>query len=108
MHQADVQYSERLAREAVRAFYWRTLRRRFGWSGAVAFLISLAALVFLVVAGDRSWFVGFVGACLLFVVLILSIGYIAHRRNTTARFRRMTDPKARLVFSEKELCQSRV
>ena len=36
MHQVDVRYSEDLARAAVRAFYWRTLEQRFGWSGALA------------------------------------------------------------------------
>jgi len=103
MHQVDVRYSEDLAREAVRAFYWRALRQRFGWSGALAFLVSFGALAFLVLAGDRSWFVGFVGACLLFVALILAWGYMAHYRNTTQRFRRMTNPQARFVFSDNDL-----
>ena len=102
MHQVDVCYSEALAREAVRAFYWRTLRERFGWSGALAFIVSLAALTFLVLAGDRSWFVGAVGACLLIVVLILVLGYAAHYRNATQRFRRMADPVARFVFAERD------
>lgn len=103
MHQVDVRYSETLARQAVRAFYGRTLRQRFGWSGAVAFIVTLAALVFLVLGGDRSWIVGAVGMCLVFVVLVLLAGYIAHRRNTVGYFRRMADPRARLVFGETDL-----
>ncbi len=103
MHQVDVRYSETLARQAVRAFYWRTLRERFGWSGILAFIVSLAALVFLVLGGDRSWIVGAVGACLLFVVLAFVAGYIAHHRNTVGRLRRMTNPQARLVFGDRDV-----
>lgn len=103
MHQVDVRYSEALAREAVRAFYLRTLRERFGWSGAFAFVVSLGALVFLVLGGDRSWIVGAVGACLLFVVLVLLAGYIAHHRNTVGRVGRMTNPQAQFVFEERDL-----
>jgi YcxB-like protein len=103
MHQVDVRYSEALVRQAVRAFYWRTLRERFGWPGILAFIVSLAALVFLVLGGDRSWIVGAVGACLLFVVLVFLAGYIAHHRNTVGRLRRMTNPQARLVFSDRDV-----
>jgi len=103
MHQVEVRYSEPLAREAVRAFYWRTLRRGFGLLGLLAFMLSLACLGFLLLAGDRSWVVGFVGACLLAFVLILTYGYAAHRRSTVGRFRRMTDPQARFVFADKDL-----
>jgi hypothetical protein len=103
MHRIDVRYSEVLARQAVRAFYWRTLRERFGWSGALAFVVSLSALVFLVLGGDRSWIVGATGACLVFVVLVLLAGYIAHHRNTVGRVRRMTDPRAQFAFSETDI-----
>lgn len=102
MREVKVRYSEALVREAVRAFYWRTLRQRFGWTGALAFVVTLAALAFLVLADDRSWIVGFAGACLVFVVVILAFGYIAHYRNTMRRFRRMTNPEARFVFTERD------
>ncbi len=100
MHQVDVRYTQALARAAVRAFYWRTLRQRFGWSGFAAFIVSASALGFLVLAGDRSWVVGFTAACLLICALILAWGYVAHLRNTTARFERMAEPSARFVLRE--------
>jgi membrane protease YdiL (CAAX protease family) len=58
MHQVDVRYTEPLVREAVNAFYWRTLRQRFGWSGWVALVVTLVAFGVLVLGGDRSWVVG--------------------------------------------------
>jgi hypothetical protein len=103
MYEVDVRYTEAMVREAVRAFYWRTLQQWFGWSGALAFLLTLAALGFVFAAGDRSWFVGLVGACLLFVLTIIALGYGAHYRSTTGRFRRMRNPQARFVFSESDL-----
>src|SRR5262249_17290142 len=85
-----------------RAFYWRTLRRRFGWPGLLAFCVSGADLGFLILAGDRSWVVGFTAACLLICAFILAWGYWAHTRATTARFRRMTDPNAQFVFRDRD------
>jgi cbb3-type cytochrome oxidase subunit 3 len=100
MHQVDVRYSQVLVRAAVRAFYWRTLRQGIGWPGLLAFVVGSCALGFLILAGDRSWLVGFAGACFLIFLFIISWGYIAHLRNTTARFKRMSEPQARFVFSD--------
>jgi hypothetical protein len=103
MHQVDVRYTEPLVREAVNAFFWRTLRRRFGWPGWVALAATVAVFCFLVVSGDRSWLVGFMGAAILCVLLIFAMGYIAHTRNTTRRFARMAEPKARFVFTDRDV-----
>jgi YcxB-like protein len=99
-HQVEVRYTKALVHAAVRAFYWRTLRRRFGWPGLSAFAVSSGALGFLILAGDRSWVVGFTGACLLICALILAAGYLAHVRATTARFDRMAEPRARFAFRD--------
>jgi hypothetical protein len=100
MHEFDVRYTKALVHAAVRAFYWRTLRQRFGWPGLAALLISASALGFLLLAGDRSWVVGFAGACLILLVFILVWGYGAHLLGSTARFKRMAEPQARFVFRE--------
>lgn len=99
MHRVEVRYTEPLVREAVNAFYWRTLRRRFGASGAIALVVTLIAFGVLVLDGDRSWVVGFTGACLLLVLLIFLAGYIAHYRSATGRLARMSSPEARFEFS---------
>lgn len=102
MHQVDVRYTEPLVRAAVNAFFWRILQRRFGWSGLTALVVALLALGFLVLGGDRSWVIGFTGACLLFVVLIFAVSYTAHYRNATARLKRMSKPEARFTFSDRD------
>ena len=103
MHQVDVRYTEPLVREAVNAFYWRTLQRRFGWSGWVALVVTAVAFGVLVLGGDRSWVVGFTGAAILFVLLIFLAGYVAHYRNTTRRLARMAKPEARFVFTGQDV-----
>lgn len=103
MHQVDVRYSEALVRAVARAFYWRTLTRGYGLLGLLGFAMSLANLYFLLLAGDRSWLVGFVGATLLFLLLLMTVGYIIHHRNLVRRSRRMTNPQTRFVFSDKDL-----
>lgn len=100
MHQVDVRYTRPLVLAAVNAFYRRTLLRRFGWSGWASLAVTLSALAFLTLRGIRSWVVGFIGAGILFIVLIFAAGYIAHYRNTTGRFDRMSQPEARFVFSD--------
>jgi len=102
-HQVDVHYTRALVHSAVRAFYWRTLRQRFGWPGLLAFVVGTSALGFLILAGDRSRVVGFASACLLVCALILAWGYLAHFRNTAARFERMAEPRARFVFRDGDL-----
>lgn len=102
MHQVDVRYTEPLVRAAVNAFFRRTLQRRFGWSGLAALVVTLLALGFLVLGGDRSWVIGFIGACLFFVVLTFAVGYAAHYRNATARLERMSKPEARFTFSDQD------
>jgi hypothetical protein len=100
MHEVEVRYTEPLVRAAVRAFYWRTLGERFGWPGLLAFVGGSSALAFLIFAGDRSWVVGFAGACFLICAFILVWGYIAHFRNTAARFRRMSNPQGHFIFRD--------
>ena len=100
MLQVDVRYTRSLVVAAVNAFYRRTLLRGFGWSGWASLIVTLIAFGFLVLRGDRSWVVGFIGGGILIIVLILAGGYIAHYRNTTGRFDRMTKPEARFVFSD--------
>jgi hypothetical protein len=103
MHQVHVRYSEALARAAVRAFYWRTLSRGLGLLGLLGFAMSLANLGFLILAGDRSWLVGFVGATLFFLLLLVPVGYIIHYRNAVRRYRRMTNPQAQFMFADSDL-----
>jgi hypothetical protein len=95
VHEATLEYTEPLLRQAVLAFCRR---------GFVRYLIALAILAgmfaFEVWSGDRSWFVGFLGA-----VLILGLGfalsiYFGHLRNSLAKFRAMGASKGLLTLDQ--------
>lgn len=96
---ATLHYSEALVRSAVVAFWWRTV----GWKFVVAFLALAGALGYLVLAGDRSWLVGALGAVLgLALALVVTI-YVVHLRGSLQRFRRMTTKEASLTADSDKL-----
>jgi hypothetical protein len=98
MHEVEVRYTEALARDAVRAFYWRTLSRAYGW--LFVLVIPATLVVSLLLEGDRSWLVGALGALLLSLLAYLVAVYRAHYRNTVGAFRRLATPLGRFVFSD--------
>ena len=95
-----LRYSEPLLREAVRHFVFRSIRRGLGLRFVVVLALVAAATVYLIVHGDRSWFVGVIGSLFAFVGLFFAIIYVAHFRNTVGRFRQMRVPEATLSCSE--------
>lgn len=85
-------YTEPLVRKAVGAFWWRTV----GWGFLVALSVSAVCLGYLLVAGERSWFVGVVGAALALGLTFIAALYFVHLRGSLARFRRMKVKEAKL------------
>jgi hypothetical protein len=90
MNSITLHYSEPLVRRAVRAFWWRTL----GWRFPIAILLVLFSLISLVASGDRSWFVGAIGAVLALGLAFGASLYVVHYRGSVGRFRRMSTPEA--------------
>ena len=89
-HEATLIYSEALLRQAVFAFW----RRSVGVGFLAALLVAVLGLVVLVAQGMASWLVGTIAA-----VLVLGIGYAAavyvvHYRNSLRKFRQMDKPQA--------------
>jgi len=103
VREVRLRYTEPLLREAVRHFVLRALARQFG----VTFFLVLGGLVvglaWLLHRGEPAWTVGFLVAVLLFGVLSVASVYVAHRRNTIGRFRRMRSPDATLAYDEENL-----
>ena len=101
-HQATLTYTEPLLREAVFAFWRRTV--------GVGFFIALALLVcslaFLLWHGDRSWFVGALGAFLVFGCGFTVLVYFVHLRNALAKFRGMGAPIAAVSLGEASFTMS--
>ena len=98
-HQTTLIFSEPLIRQAVFAFW----RRSIGVLFFVALALLAIALAYLLYAGDRTWLVGVFAS-----VLALGIGlpialFVVHYRNSTQKLRTMGLPQASLVATESAL-----
>jgi uncharacterized membrane protein YqjE len=67
--QFTIHYDEAVLRRAVDTFFRRRFVQGMGLLGLAAFALCTAVVVTLLVRGDRSWFVGVMGA-----VLVLFVG----------------------------------
>ena len=83
-------------REAVLAFWRRTV----GVGFVVALTLLAGSLGLLLWHGDRSWFVGAIGAFLLFGLAFAALIYVVHLRGALARFRGMGSPIATMELTD--------
>jgi len=85
-------FSEGLLRRAAHAFWWRET----GWSyvGVVAAMCAFVAGM--IARGERSWWIGALGAFVACMAMVSATVYLTHRRASLARFRRMRVPEATL------------
>jgi heme/copper-type cytochrome/quinol oxidase subunit 4 len=95
-YQATLNYSEPLLRQAVFA-YWR---RSIGVGFFVALVVITANLVVLFVQGDRSWWMGAISTLWAIAVALLPMIYFVHLRNSMQKFRAMGRPQATLLAQE--------
>ncbi|MGI9479891.1 MAG: YcxB family protein [Hyphomicrobiaceae bacterium] len=70
--QFTVHYDEAVVRSAVNTFVKRRIAEGMGRGGLMAAVVTLAVWVYLLWQGDRSWFVGAIGAILMVFVLIFA------------------------------------
>ncbi|MFO0957895.1 MAG: YcxB family protein [Isosphaeraceae bacterium] len=98
-----LKFDESTLKQAVRAFFLRTILRRFGFLFYAALLGLLILLTWLLANGERGWQVGFLSAFLLCVAAFFVTLYVSHYRNTIGRFRQMRNPEAILRLGEEEL-----
>ncbi len=106
MKEISLRYSEPLLRQAVRSFFFRSVYRQLGLSFFVIVAAMTAVLAYLVWSDDRTWFVGFLGAAVLFVGVFLVAIYVAHLRNTIGRYRQMRTPEATFAYDEQQITLS--
>ena len=91
-----LEYTEPLVREAVVAFWRRSLG--VGFFVCLGFL--LCVFLFMVWEGDRSWGVGALGAFLVLGVGFIVFLYFVHLRNGLAKLRSMGEPTATLSLED--------
>ena len=101
-HRATLNYTERLVEKAVRLFWLRTV----GYGELVAVVVMTGVLVWRLMEGDGSWFVG-VLATLVFLSIAIPLAiYFGHYRNSLGKFREMKQPIAEFVVDEDALTMS--
>jgi hypothetical protein len=89
-HEATLIYSTALVRQAVFAFW----RRSVGVGFFVALLIAAIGLVVLVALGQSSWIVGGLATVLAVGVAFAIVVYVVHYRRSLQKFRQMDKPRA--------------
>lgn len=100
--QVKLHYTEALVRSAIAAFWWRTV----GWKFVIAALAVAGSVGYLLLAGDRSWFVGALGAVLGLALVLVTALYLVHLRGSLGRFGRMKAKEATLVAESDKLVLS--
>ncbi|QTN21533.1 YcxB family protein [Rhizobacter sp. AJA081-3] len=95
-HQATLVFTESLIREAVIAFWRRSVGPGFG----VAVLAVAAGLVYFLWQGVSTWLVGALATVLLFAVLFATALYFVHYRAAIAKLRSMPSKQATLVAED--------
>jgi drug/metabolite transporter (DMT)-like permease len=89
-HEATLIYSTTLLRQAVFAFW----RRSVGIGFFVALLIAALGLVVLVALGQSSWIIGGLAAVLVLGIAFAMVVYVVHYRRSLRKFRQMDKPRA--------------
>ena len=101
-HEATLIYSTALLRQAVFAFW----RRSVGVGFFVALLIASIGLVVLVALGQASWIIGALATVLAVGIGFAAAIYIVHYRNSLRKFRQMDTPRSTFRADESSFTMS--
>ncbi len=95
-YEATLIYSEPLVRQAVFAFW----RRSIGIGYVLALIVTAFSLGFLIAQGNSSWLVGALATVLALGVAFVVLLYFVHYRNSLSKFREMDSPHANFRADE--------
>ena len=101
-HEATLIYSKTLLRQAVFAFW----RRSVGVGFFVALLIAALGLVVLMALGQASWLIGGLAVVLVLGIAFATVVYVVHYRNSLRKFRQMDNPQATFRAEESSFTMS--
>ena len=101
-HEATLIYSESLLRQAVFAFW----RRSVGVGFFIALLVAALGLGVLVAQGQASWIVAVLAALLVLGIAYATAVYLVHYRNSLRKFREMDKPRATFCADESSFTMS--
>jgi hypothetical protein len=101
-HEATLIYSTTLLRQAVFAFW----RRSVGGGFFVALLIAALGLIVLVALGQSSWIIGGLATVLAVGIAFAIVIYVVHYRRSLHKFRQMDKPQATFRAEESSFTMS--
>lgn len=95
----ELHYSEDLAKKAVLLFW----KRRVGIGLPLCTLAMALVACYLVWIGDRSWYIGLIGAIVVIGLAFMVAIFVVHWRGSMSKLRSMGKPIGRLSLSKNEL-----
>ena len=95
-YRATLEFDKDLARQAVLAFW----RRSLGVVAMIAPLVFIAMLIQDFLSGDRSWYLGSLALGTVIVVGLPIVVYLAHYQNSMAKLREMGNPVASFIADD--------
>jgi hypothetical protein len=96
MKTIQLEYSKPLIKRAIKSYWWRQVGPLF----LVVTIFMLAFLIYRILEGDRSWFVGLLGAGVAMAIAIMVASYIVHLKRSLTQLSKMGVPKATLELGE--------
>ena len=96
MEPVTLKYSEQLIKDAMRSYWWKNIGPIFP---SVSLLLA-AFVLYRAFDGDRSWFIGAIGAIVVIGVAVMVASYFVHLSRSLSRLRRMKIPEVTLKLSD--------
>jgi hypothetical protein len=96
METITLKYSEKFIKKAIRSYWWKNIGPIF----PSASLLLAAFVIYRAFDGDRSWFIGVIGAIVVIGFVVMVVSYSVHLSRSLSRLRRMKVPEATLELSE--------
>ena len=96
MEKISLKYSEPFIKETIRAYWWKNIGPLFP---VIAILLTVF-VIYRIVEGDRSWFVGGLGTLVIISFTVITASYFVHLKRALSRLRRMKTPEAKLELGE--------
>ena len=94
-----VSYSPELIKLAV----WKFWTRSIGLRGFMAFAVTCLAFLYFLATGDRSWLLGFFGACAGVAFGLGIVSYFIYLNRSMEKFKRMEAPTAKFRFTDERM-----
>ncbi len=97
--QFSIHYDEPVLRKAVGVFFKRRLLHGMGWTGMMAFAVCVIMLTYLLTQGDRSWFVGVIGAVLIIFIAVFFTLWRMHMSQMRAKLSAIPSRRAEVTLA---------